>query len=89
MGEMNNGRRVQVVDRWWMVDDNQPGVSPIVVMVGGGGEKNEKIKKQRRYKKQKIGVPFLAFVFDSCILSRKSGEKRRKKKRRGSRVRES
>ena len=52
-------------------------------------KKNEKIKKQRRYKKQKIGVPFLAFVFDSCIVSRKSGEKRRKKKRRGSRVRES
>ena len=51
--------------------------------VGGGGENREDIKSK------KIGVPFLAFVFDSCTVRRKSGEKRRKKKRRGSQVRES
>ena len=79
MGEMNDG----------IADDNQPGVILIAMMVGGGGEKMRKEKNREYIKSKKIGVPFLAFVFDSCIVSRKSGEKRRKKKRRGSRVRES
>ena len=43
MGEINDG----------IVDDNQPGVILIAVMVGGGGEKNEKRKNREYIKKQK------------------------------------
>ena len=46
-------------------------------------KKMRKEKNREYIKSKKIGVPFLAFVFDSCIVSRKSEEKRRKKKRRG------